>query len=325
MRAASRMAPRSDTARLTWLGDDFFAPTPCAHTMTETITANGVDFAYHRTGDGDRLALCLHGFPDNARSLDPIAERLADAGFTAVSPYMRGYGPTGQAPDGDYSAGTLGADAVALADALVEEENCEEAILVGHDWGAVAGYAAVRQDPERFTHLVTMAVPPGFEALVFEHPRQLLRSWYIWLFQFPGVAERLLQRRDFALIEVLWNLWSPGWDYERDHLDSVVETFEHERTPEAALQYYRQFVNPAAKRLVRDGRPSLDDAPPIDVPGLVVTGADDGCIGTDLFDHAGEVFAADCRVVRVRDAGHFVHRERPDVVGEEILAFVDAD
>jgi len=290
--------------------------------MTETITANGVDFTYHTAGDGDRLALCLHGFPDDARSFEPVAERLADAGFTAVSPYTRGYGPTGKPPDGDYSAAALGGDAVALADALVEREDCAEAILVGHDWGAVAGYAAARQDPGRFTHLVTMAVPPAFDALLQEHPRQLLRSWYVWLFQFPGVAERLLRRRDFALVEVLWHLWSPGWDYERERLAEVVDTFEHEGTPEAALQYYRQFVNPAARRLLRDGRPSLADAPPIDVPGLVLTGADDGCIGTELFDRADEVFAADCRVVRVREAGHFLHRERPDVVSEEILDFV---
>jgi pimeloyl-ACP methyl ester carboxylesterase len=293
--------------------------------MTETITANGVEFAYHRTGDGDRLALCLHGFPDDARSLDPVADRLAEAGFTAVSPYMRGYGPTAQAPDGDYSAATLGADAVALADALLEEEDCEEAILVGHDWGAVAGYAAARKDPEQFTHLVTMAVPPAFEALLLEHPRQILRSWYVWTFQIPGVSDRLLERNDFALIEVLWHLWSPGWDYEREHLDAVVDTFETEGTPEAALQYYRQFVNPAMKRLASGGRPSVADAPPIDVPGLVVTGADDGCIGTELFDRADEVFDADCRVVRVREAGHFVHRERPEVVGEEILEFVGAE
>jgi len=291
--------------------------------MPETITANDIEFAYYRAGNGDRLALCLHGFPDDAKSLDPVADRLADAGFTAVSPYMRGYGPTSRAPDRDYSANALGADAVALADALQEQESCEDAILVGHDWGAVAGYAAARRDPEQFSHLVTMAVPPGFGALIWEHPRQVLRSWYVWLFQFPGVAERALKRRDFALVEVLWNLWSPGWDYEREHLDGVEETFRTEGTPEAALQYYRQFVNPVAKRLPKDGRPSLDDLPQIGVPGLVVAGAEDGCIGADLFDRADEVFDADCRVIRVQEAGHFMHRERPAVVAEEILSFVE--
>lgn len=290
--------------------------------MTETLTANGIEFAYHRRGDGDRLALCLHGFPDNARSLDPIADRLAADGFTVISPYMRGYGPTSGAPDEDYSAGALGQDAIALAAALLEQEGCEDAVLIGHDWGAVAGYAAARQDPEQFSQLVTMAVPPGFSALVQDSPRQLLRSWYMWLFQFPGIAERVLETDEFALIEQLWRLWSPGWEYDEDHLNSVIETFDSKGTPDAALQYYRQFVNPAVRDLARNGRPTLDSLPPIDVPGLVIAGERDGCIGAELFDRANELFTADCRVVKIREAGHFMHRERPDVVSEEINEFL---
>jgi pimeloyl-ACP methyl ester carboxylesterase len=289
---------------------------------TETVSANGLDFAYHRYGDGDRLALCLHGFPDDARSLDPICEQLADAGFTAIAPYMRGYGPTDRAPDDDYSARALSGDAVALADTLVESEGFEDAVLVGHDWGAVAGYGAAQHNPERFEKLVTMAVPPNFEAEIWNHPRQFLRSWYVWFFQLPGIAERTLQRNDFALVEVLWNLWSPGWDYSLDRLDAVKDTFRTEGTPEAALQYYRQFVNPLVRDTVRNGPPDAADSPGIEVPGLVITGAEDGCIGHELFGDAADAFAADCRVIRLPSAGHFMHRERPDVVGDEIVSFL---
>jgi pimeloyl-ACP methyl ester carboxylesterase len=286
-----------------------------------TVEANGLTFAVREHGDGDRLALCLHGFPDDAGSMDPLAKRLADAGFTAVAPYMRGYGPTGEAPDSDYSARALGADAVALADRLVETDGYDDAVLVGHDWGAVAGYSAARIDPDRFSKLATMAVPPRFGAEIWNHPRQFLRSWYVWFFQLPGLAERTLRREDFAMIEVLWNLWSPGWDYSDGRIESVRETFRTGDTADAALQYYRQFVNPLVSDLARNGRPDPDDAPPIEVPGLVIAGADDGCIGPALFENAAEAFDADARVVRIRDAGHFVHRERPDVVAEEVVEF----
>jgi pimeloyl-ACP methyl ester carboxylesterase len=293
--------------------------------MTEdrrVVTANGLEFECLTRGDGDRLALCLHGFPDDAESMAPLLDQLADAGFTAVAPYMRGYAPTGPAPDGDYGATALGTDAVELADTLDDEDGYEEAVLVGHDWGAVAGYTAARIDPGAFERLATMAVPPRFGAEIWDYPRQFLRSWYIWLFQLPGISEEALTRDDFALIDVLWTIWSPGWVYPGDRIEAVKETFRTGETAENALAYYRQFINPVIRDLVSNGRPDPDDTPPIEVPGLVVAGADDGCIGADTFENAADAFEADCRVIEIRDAGHFMHQERPDVVGSEIVSFV---
>jgi len=287
-----------------------------------TVEANELSFECLRAGDGDRLALCLHGFPDDAGSMRPVLAALADEGFTAVAPYMRGYAPTDPAPDGDYSAPALGADAIALADALGEELSVgtDDAVLVGHDWGAVAAYAAARADPDAFDHMVTMAVPPGFEPLLFEHPKQALRSWYMWFFQVPDVPERALRWRDFALVELLWALWSPGWDYPTDRIDAVKETFRTGGTIEHALQYYRDTVDVSPSILVGD-RPSLEAVPSVDTPTLVLCGENDGCIGPALFEHADEIIE-DCRVVRVREAGHFMHQERPAVVCEEIVAWV---
>ncbi len=285
------------------------------------VEANGVTFECLVAGDGDRLALCLHGFPDDAGSMGPLLSRLADAGFTAVAPYMRGYAPTGPAPDGDYSARALGADAVALADALGDEFETEDAVLVGHDWGAVAAYAADWTDPDAFTRMASLAVPPGFDALLLRYPRQILRSWYMWFFQLPDVPERALRWREFALLELLWGTWSPGWDYPPERMEHVKETFATGDTVEHALEYYRDTVGSSLRSLVSGEVPDLEDVPPIRTPTLVVTGADDGCMGTELFDHA-DVVIEECRVVRVRDAGHFVHLERPDVVGDEIVAWL---
>lgn len=291
--------------------------------MSDAVEANGLTFECLAEGDGDRLALCLHGFPDDAESMRPLLERLADEGYTAVAPYMRGYGPTGPAPDDDYRAATLGTDAIALADAL----EFEEAYLVGHDWGAVAAYAAAAQAPDRFERMATMAVPPGFAEELWNHPRQFLRSWYIWLFQFPGVAERTLRANDFALVEVLWSLWSPGWDYSGDRLETVKDSLRPEGNAEAALAYYRQFVNPAFKQVLREGPPDGLAEGTIETPGLVMAGGEDGCIGAEMFEPAGDAFAegVDRRVVTVPDAGHFMHQERPKTVGDEVVDFFDRE
>ncbi|MCQ4332613.1 alpha/beta hydrolase [Natronomonas sp. F2-12] len=284
------------------------------------VEANGLTFECLCSGDGDRLALCLHGFPDNAGSMDPIRWRLAEAGFTAVAPFMRGYAPTDPAPDGDYSGRALGKDAVELAAALGEEFGTDDAVLVGHDWGAAAAYAAEWIDPDAFSKLVTLAVPPGFDALLYEYPRQALRSWYMWFFQLPDVPERALRWRNFAFIDFLWGLWSPGWDYPEARINDVKETFRAEGTVENALQYYRDTMRPPLPRVGED-RPTLADVPPIETPTLVISGERDGCISPELFEHADEI-VGECRVVRVPGAGHFMHQERPDAVGEEIVAFV---
>ena len=67
----------------------------------ETVTANGVDFHYLACGTGP-LALCLHGFPDTAHSWRHLLPELAQAGFRAVAPFMRGYAPSSLAPNGAY-------------------------------------------------------------------------------------------------------------------------------------------------------------------------------------------------------------------------------
>jgi pimeloyl-ACP methyl ester carboxylesterase len=280
------------------------------------VVANGIEFEYLHAGEG-QLALCLHGFPDDAGSMRPLLTRLADAGFHAVAPYMRGYGPTHTADD--YSTVTLGQDAIALADTLDNDSDSDDApVLVGHDWGAAASYAAAAIDPDSFESIVTMALPPRFGSVIFDHPKQFLRSWYMGLFQLPS-AERALEMGDFALIEFLWNTWSPGWEYSNGRIEAVKDTFRMPGTVEASLAYYRQFGRQLALSIMDEGRP--EPGSPLDIDALVVAGEQDGCIGPELFERADEAFTGNCRVVQVSDAGHFMHREQSDVVADEIIAW----
>lgn len=283
--------------------------------IVERVRANGIDFTCLRWGDGGRLALCLHGFPDDPGSMAPLASRMADAGYTVVAPYMRGYGPTGPAPDGGYTIGALGEDALSLADAL----DAEDPVLVGHDWGAVAGYAASMIDPTRFSHVVGMGTPPRFIESLLEHPSQVLRSWYMLFFQLPRVPERILPARNFALIEFLWRTWSPGWHYSDARIESVKRTFRTGGTTEAALAYYRQARQAGSEAGDRVAGASIG------TPTLVVGGDRDGCIGPGLYEGAAVGVDARCRVVLVRGAGHFMHQEQVAVVTREIRSFVESE
>ena len=114
------------------------------------VTARGLEFAYLEAGTGP-LALCLHGFPDGAWTWRHLLPALADAGFRAVAPFNRGYAPTEVPADGLYQAGALAADANALHDAFGADA---EAVIIGHDWGAMAAYGAAGSAPARWRRVI---------------------------------------------------------------------------------------------------------------------------------------------------------------------------
>lgn len=285
------------------------------------LTANGVPFVALAAGSGKRRVLLMHGFPDDPGSFGPLMERLADAGYRAVAPYMRGYGPTGPAPDGRYDADVLADDALALLDRV----GGERTYLVGHDWGAVAAYLAAIRDPGAMDGLVGMSVPPSFFEGFLQHPRQLLRSWYMFFFQLPGLPEWVIRWRDMAFVEWLWRRWSPGWTPPSDRLEAVKDTFRTPGTLRAALAYYRQTIRRAARDLLA-GRGSDPAARgPIPVPGLVMAGRRDGCVGPELFEGSQSAFAGRSRLEYVSGAGHFLPLEAPDRVAGTIVDFLGGD
>src|SRR5882724_13682590 len=101
-----------------------------------SVRAGDLTFHYLEAGSGP-LVLCLHGFPDHARSFRHQLPVLAKAGFRAVAPYLRGYAPTDVPANGPYQSAALAKDTVALLDALSPKE---PATVFGHDWGALAAY-----------------------------------------------------------------------------------------------------------------------------------------------------------------------------------------
>src|SRR3954464_2707270 len=103
-----------------------------------TVATPALEFGVLEAGTGP-LALCLHGFPDSAHTWRHLLPALADAGFHAVAPFMRGYAPTAVPGDGAYQTGALATDANALHEALGGDA---DAVLIGHDWGAAAAYGA---------------------------------------------------------------------------------------------------------------------------------------------------------------------------------------
>jgi pimeloyl-ACP methyl ester carboxylesterase len=269
-----------------------------------SVTAGGLSFGTLTCGDEGPLALCLHGFPDTAWTWRHLLPQLAAAGFRAVAPWLRGYAPTDIPADAAYDVATLAEDANTLHDVL---GGGADAVLVGHDWGAIAAYAAAAAAPERWRKVVTMAVPPpALASAAFFDFEQLKRSFYVYLFQTP-LAELVVGADDLRFVERLWGDWSPGYDAAED-LEHVKTSLREPARLGAAIGYYRAMFGTA---------PMPQASPPH--PTLYLHGADDGAF---LARRAGEAtghLSEQSRVEVLDGCGHFLHLERPDAVGDRVL------
>jgi len=283
-----------------------------------TIQANGLEFAYLTEGpENGPLALCLHGFPDTAHTWRHLVPELAAAGFRAVAPFLRGYAPTQVPADGRYQIGALVQDANALHEALGGDAG---AVLIGHDWGALATYGAVAHQPERWHRAVTAAVAPtGSIGMSLLSYAQLRRSWYMFFFLSP-LAEVALPLDDYSFIDGLWHDWSPGYDATWD-VARVKESIGDPAHMVAAIGAYRALYDASlqAPELADEQAAALLPTPK---PTLYLHGRDDGCMLVSSIGSPLDFMAEGSEMEILDGTGHFLHLERPDVVDRRIVDFL---
>jgi pimeloyl-ACP methyl ester carboxylesterase len=284
------------------------------------IQVNDLEISYLAAGlDGDGpLALCLHGFPDSAHTWRHLLPRLAKAGYRAVAPFLRGYAPTAVPADGRLQTAASALDALALRDALGAGR---EAVIIGHDWGAVITHIAASYRPEAWSKVVTMAVPPGpaVGTAFLTNLQQIKRSWYMFFFQHP-FADFVVGANDLAYIDMLWADWSPGFDAQAE-LELLKPSLRNPENLQAALGYYRATLgagyNDPALQPAQDLSGSI---PP--QPLLYLHGRTDGCMGIEVAEVAVSDFPDSAQAKFVEGVGHFLHLEKPTEVNDIILSFL---
>ena len=285
-----------------------------------SIQANGLNISYFAAGlenDGP-LAICLHGFPDSAHTWRHLLPRLADAGYRAVAPFLRGYAPTEVPSDGRFQTASSAMDALALRDAL---GGGPDSVIIGHDWGAVITHIAANVRPDAFAKVVTMAVPPGNAVGVafLSNLAQIKRSWYMFFFQHP-FADFVVGANDLAYIDMLWADWSPGFD-ATEELELLKPSLRDPANLQAALGFYRATIgagyNDPALQSAQDMSSTI---PP--QPLLYIHGRTDGCMGSEVAEFAAAELTPNARARFIDGAGHFMHLEKSAEVNDIILSFL---
>ena len=160
------------------------------HRIVET---NGIRLHLAEQGAGPLVVLC-HGFPESWYSWRHQLAALAAAGFHAVAPDMRGYGRSDRPEEIDrYTLLHLVGDMVGVLDAL----KAEQAVIVGHDWGAPVAWSAALLRPDRFRGVIGLSVPyipRGRMRPTSVMPQNADALFYQLYFQSPGEAEAELER-----------------------------------------------------------------------------------------------------------------------------------
>jgi pimeloyl-ACP methyl ester carboxylesterase len=310
----------------------------------DTVTRDGLVFDLTTAGPaGGEPVVLLHGFPQSARCWDAVTPALAAAGLRTVAPDQRGYSPGARpAARAAYRLSELVADAAAVAEAVLQDPGLQDPGLqdpglqepglhdpgqqdrgqresgvhvVGHDWGAVVAWALAGLRPELVRTVTGLSVPPpgAFRAALLR-PRQALASWYVAMFQVPGLAERVFARP-------AGRPWSPalvamlvrsGQTRERAERDAAGMADPAALT--AAVNWYRAL--PLSMR---------DEVPRATAPALYVWSDGDTALTRDAAELAPRHVAGPFRYVELRGVSHWIPDEVPDALAELLLEHVAAN
>jgi len=284
-----------------------------------------LDIAYEDRGDPRAAAVLLvHGFPDDVRTWDGVTGSLVEGGYRTLAPYVRGFGPTRFTDPSAPRSGQVAAlaqDVVEFADAV----GVDRFLLVGHDWGARAGYAAAALWPERVRGFVALAV--GYDPPTSRRrpsATQARAFWYQWYFHLAHGRTALEEDRG-AFCRLLWATWSPSWRFDEAAFNETARSFDNPDFVDVVVHYYRhRWGNATGDPRYDSLQVRLEEAPSIAVPTVLLCGAEDGANLPAASEGKERYFAAGYGRRVIAGVGHFVQREAPGAVSDAIKELVSS-
>lgn len=289
-----------------------------SHPITHGYASvNGVTLHYAESGSGE-LVILLHGFPEFWYSWRHQLKALAPH-FHVVAPDLRGYNLSDKPANvADYRIEVLVEDVVGL----LNHFGAPKAAIVGHDWGGGVAWAFAQKHAERVSKLVVLQVPPAaaWRANISLH--QLLRSWYMFLFQLPRLPEWLISRKDFAgLNQVFREQISRRGTFSETDVAVYRDALRKPGALTAGLNYYRANIGRLMGRASSGAKRSEQDSR-IRVPTLFIFAEQDAAILPRTVKGVGDFINAPYRELRIPDSSHWVQNEAAAEVNAALLKFL---
>lgn len=277
----------------------------------QVVTLPNLRLHYAAVGSADGApVILLHGFPDFWYSWRFQLPALARAGFRVFAPDQRGYNLTDK--HGPFDMNTLADDIAHLQDAL----GYSAAHIVGHDWGGAVAYHFAARHPHRTLKLAVMNAPHygAYLDTVKRGVTQSLKSWYIYFFQIPGLAEASLRARNFdALRRAFRQL--PSANMSAEDSARYIAAWQQPGAMTAMLNWYRV----AFRATLRSGLSATSQL--IRSPACVIWGEQDFALDKSCNDTLRR-YVPDLQLHYLPDAGHWVQMHRPEQVNQLLLAFL---
>ena len=276
------------------------------------VPANGLVFEVFEAGEGDRLALLLHGFPQHAVVWRDLVAPLVAEGYRVWAVNQRGYGDTSRPKGKDaYSLAALTEDVAAL----IAASEATSVALVGHDWGGFIAWVVAIRRLAPLERLVIINIP---HPLCFREALkgfgQKLKSSYTALFQIPVLPDFLLSvGRGFFTGLMIRVAAGRAGAVPPEVMDIYRDNAAAPGAATAMLDWYRA----AGQDLLT----ASDLAAPIETPTLVVWGMSDIALGEACLEGT-ERYVTDLRIEKLAGVSHFAPEDAPAKVVPLITAFL---
>jgi pimeloyl-ACP methyl ester carboxylesterase len=248
--------------------------------------------------------LLLHGWPDTKDVWRHQVPTLVADGYRVITADLRGFGASSRPTAVDaYVAPAMVGDVLGILDHLA----IDRAHVVGHDWGAAIGWLTAALAPDRVATLTALSVghPAAFRAA---GRRQREKSWYMLLFQFPGIAEEWLRADDFRDLREFCI---------HPDIDRVVERLADPQALTASLNLYRAILPPT----------SLIDqpvaVPPVQAPVMGVWSSGDLALTEEAMTGSAAHLVGPWRYERLDGVGHWMQLDAPQALNALLLDFLD--